>query len=508
MSPSLQKALSVIILFLIPATNFAQSPPTLGTASSFVMFTASGAFSNDGESFVIGDVGTNVGAFNAFPPGTVVGQIHVADPVSATAATDVDVAYSYLANLTCGQVIGTTLGNGQVLSPDVYCMGAATVLNGDLILDGGGDSDALFIFKIDGALSTSTFANVILLNTSPCNVYWQVNGAFILGDSSNFVGTLLVNGAISLLQSSTLIGRGLSRGGAIDLHNNIITLETDCGGCSVPMITSVDSVCGNVASMCWTSTSTATSYIVRWNILPDSTWIYTTILAPDTCREFTNRFGDVNQLQVAAVCANGDTSAFSPLVTFTDYLVCAAPTGLTSSNVTATSANLSWTANPDANKYAVLYKVGANKTTVKLSGTSLSLTNLPPSTKIQWKVKSRCNTCDNEWGTYSHFKTFTTGPLKQFTLDQPSSGSLTVFPNPANVNFTVSFNIGYSSQQSYTIAVLDILGQQVMTEAGTLTDGLLSKDVSLTNGISNGIYFITITTGGKQFREPLIVNKD
>jgi hypothetical protein len=92
MNPNLLKALTVIILFLMPATNFGQSPPTLGTASSFVMFTANGAFSNDGESYVIGDVGTNVGAFTAFPPGTLVGQIHVANTVSASAAVDVDVA--------------------------------------------------------------------------------------------------------------------------------------------------------------------------------------------------------------------------------------------------------------------------------------------------------------------------------------------------------------------------------------------------------------------------------
>lgn len=54
-------------------------------------------------------------------------------------------------------VIGTTLGNNQVLTPNIYCLGAASSLNGDLILDGEGDPNAIFIFKINGALSTSTF---------------------------------------------------------------------------------------------------------------------------------------------------------------------------------------------------------------------------------------------------------------------------------------------------------------------------------------------------------------
>ncbi len=39
-------------------------------------------------------------------------------------------------------------------------------------------------------------------------------------------------------------------------------------------------------------------------------------------------------------------------------------------------------------------------------------------------------------------------------------------------------------------------------------NGLLSEDVSLTNGILDGVYFVTITTDGKQFRERLLVSKD
>jgi len=220
--------LSIGLMMLMPTIIFGQSAPTLGGASTFAVFTAVGQFDNIGAAtYVVGDVGTDVGAFNAFPPGTVVGQIHVADPTSAQAATDVDVAYSYLSGVTCGTVIGTTLGSGQILTPDVYCLGAASTLNGNLILDGQGNPNALFIFKINGALTTGTFANVTLINSaSLCNVYWQINGAFSLGDNSVFRGTIVANGAISLLEASSLFGRGLSRGGAIDMHNNIVTIGT------------------------------------------------------------------------------------------------------------------------------------------------------------------------------------------------------------------------------------------------------------------------------------------
>ena len=213
-----------LCLLAIPFQALTQAPD-LGASSTFTLFTAVGAFDNLGASIVTGDIGTDAGAFSGFPPGTVIGEIHVADPVSAQAAIDVDAAYGFLDGLTCGTVIGTTLGNNQVLTPDTYCLGAASTLNATLFLDGENDPNSIFIFQIDGALSTSTFANIVLINSaSLCNVYWQINGAFTLGDSAVFQGTLLVNGAIHLLEGSSLLGSALSRSGAIDLHNNVVTI--------------------------------------------------------------------------------------------------------------------------------------------------------------------------------------------------------------------------------------------------------------------------------------------
>jgi hypothetical protein len=124
-----------LIFVTCPYVSYTQSPD-LGTTENFALFTSVGAFNNTGAAtLVTGDVGTHVGAFNAFPPGILFGQIHVANPVSAQAATDVDVLYSYLDGLTCGSVIGSTLGNGQILVPGIYCITEATSLKGDLILD-------------------------------------------------------------------------------------------------------------------------------------------------------------------------------------------------------------------------------------------------------------------------------------------------------------------------------------------------------------------------------------
>jgi hypothetical protein len=229
MKNKLLTLLTAVILFLITSVIFGQAP-NLGTTSSFALFTAAGAFTNVGaETYVTGDVGNFVGEFSAFPPGTLVGHKHWLDPTSFAAAGDVALAYAFLFAKTPNDVIGVTLGNGQILGPGVHSTGAASTLNGNLILDGHGDPNALFIFKIGGALSTSTYSNVTLTGSaSLCNVYWQINGAFTLGDGSVFRGTIVAGGAIDLLEGSSLLGRGLSIAGAISLHNNVVTNPCPC----------------------------------------------------------------------------------------------------------------------------------------------------------------------------------------------------------------------------------------------------------------------------------------
>uniref|UniRef100_UPI0033651EE4 ice-binding family protein n=1 Tax=Haliscomenobacter sp. TaxID=2717303 RepID=UPI0033651EE4 len=173
MKKRLLKALTAMVLFLIPLLGFGQAP-NLGVASNFALFTAVGAFNNSGLTTITGDIGTNVGAFN-LTGATIIGSSHAADAVSAQAATDVDLAYGSISPITCGSVIGTTMGAGQTLLPNVYCLGAASTINGDLTLDGQGNPNSLFIFKIDGALATSVGSRILLINSaSLCNVYFQV----------------------------------------------------------------------------------------------------------------------------------------------------------------------------------------------------------------------------------------------------------------------------------------------------------------------------------------------
>jgi hypothetical protein len=245
MKNKLLYAFTAILLFLMPNLNFGQAiAPDLKTSSRFALFTAAGQFENTGLSTkVTGDVGNNTGAFLAFPPGTLMGlkfrgSVLAEAPVTAQAALDVASAFAEITlkntcdagHSTLTPTLGVPFPNPpQVLTPNFYCIGSAATLNGELVLDGGGDPNAVFVFRIGGAFATAVDSKITLRNgASACNVYWQINGAVSLAGSSSvatptpFQGTILANGAIALLVNAQLIGRGLSTTGAISLADNVV----------------------------------------------------------------------------------------------------------------------------------------------------------------------------------------------------------------------------------------------------------------------------------------------
>jgi gliding motility-associated-like protein/uncharacterized repeat protein (TIGR01451 family) len=217
--------ITAVILFLIPKVNFGQVAPPLGVTSTFALFTAAGAFNNTGASFITGDIGSNSAAVVGIPvPGTMVSGTIYTPLVAPLPQAATDVAAAYAALTQGGPVIGVTLA-GQTLTPGKYTTGGASTLNGNLTLNGSG----IYIIQVGGALDvgSTSVSDVILTGGATWdNVYWQVGGAFSLGASSvsTFRGTVIASGAINLYTTSTLIGRGLTTAGAINVAANTVTL--------------------------------------------------------------------------------------------------------------------------------------------------------------------------------------------------------------------------------------------------------------------------------------------
>lgn len=114
-------------------------------------------------------------------------------------------------------------------------MGAATTFTDSVYLDAQGNPNAVFVIKMGGALTTSAYSNVKLLNgAKAANVYWLTEGAADIIANSVFNGTILCNnGAFSLLANAKINGRALVKIGA---------LSTTSDSVYIPVLSTADSV--------------------------------------------------------------------------------------------------------------------------------------------------------------------------------------------------------------------------------------------------------------------------
>ena len=145
-------------------------------------------------------------------------------------------------------------------------MNAATTFTDTVYLNAMGNPNAVFVIKINGALSTSTYSKVLLINgTQTKNVYWKVDGAVSINDYSVFKGTIVCNnGAMLLTTGVSIEGRALTTTGALSTSAITATMPPGCGGTSSPTITTQpadQTACvGSSASLSVSATGTGLTY--------------------------------------------------------------------------------------------------------------------------------------------------------------------------------------------------------------------------------------------------------
>ncbi|HEY5508261.1 MAG TPA: ice-binding family protein [Paludibacter sp.] len=207
--------------------------PALASTECWALFSSDGPVSNSGITYVTGDVGTNVGLTTGFDPLLVTGIIHpIPDGYTNQCAADLGNVYASLNTLPYDieLLYPAQFGNNLVLTPHTYIMNAATVFTDTLYLDAQGFANAVFVIQINGALSTSTYSKVLLINgTQAKNVFWKIDGAVNINDYSVFRGTIVCNnGAIDLTTGVTLDGRALTTTGALGTTAITATMPPGC----------------------------------------------------------------------------------------------------------------------------------------------------------------------------------------------------------------------------------------------------------------------------------------
>lgn len=246
--------------------------PVLASVDCYALFSSNGPVTNTGVTNVTGDIGTNNGSVTGYNPLNVVGAIHgVPDGSTAACATDLNNVFLYLNTLPFDieLLYPAQFGNNLVLTPHTYLMNSAASFTDSLYLNAEGNVNAVFVIRINGALSTSVNSRVILLNGAQSkNVYWLVNGAVTINDNSIFRGTIICNnGAVSLNTGVMLDGRVLTTTGALNTAAVTVIFPLGSCGTSVPpaiMTQPTNQVVCEGTSAIFSVSATGTALTFQW----------------------------------------------------------------------------------------------------------------------------------------------------------------------------------------------------------------------------------------------------
>ncbi|MEO6131720.1 MAG: fibronectin type III domain-containing protein, partial [Saprospiraceae bacterium] len=237
-------------------------------------------------------------------------------------------------------------------------------------------------------------------------------------------------------------------GGTSSAWSYIAYFTTLCSSCNTPTWPITTNVTQTSASFSWDPVAGAQGYTVQVR-LANGTWYdiqgnpfsntYATVygLEPNTNYEW----------RVRANCGGGQYSNWTYPISFTTSGgSCNAPTGLTTTNITQTTATWSWSPVSGAISYSVQWRypgdVWHNLSGGPWTNTSLNVGGLYPNTTYDWRVRSNCaNGMTSAW---SDFTTFTTPGYSCGTPTWPittnvtqTSATFSWDPVSGAVNYTV-----------------------------------------------------------------------
>jgi chitodextrinase/predicted phosphodiesterase len=166
-----------------------------------------------------------------------------------------------------------------------------------------------------------------------------------------------------------------------------------CSTPAAPANVTSSSVQQTSATISWNSVPLVASYNVRHKPIGSTTWAASNVTS--TSLSLTGLIANTQyEVQVNAVCASGTISPFSSSHNFTtlpipDTEAPTIPSGLTASNVTMNSVNLSWTASTD-NVGVTGYDVYQGTAKIGTSAvTSFNVTGLAANTAYSFTVRAK-----------------------------------------------------------------------------------------------------------------------
>jgi uncharacterized repeat protein (TIGR01451 family) len=282
--------------FLVAPTAQAATTPSLGAAASYGIL--SNTYTNTVPGTTVnGDIGFTTGP--AVVPAGVHPNYGAAAPY-ATAGIDQGNALAALASQPCtftfapGAIdLSTDITHGAagVYLPGVYCSTGAMDIGGPLTLSGTGT----YIFRPDGALTSTAGSVVTLAGASVCDVFWTPSSATTLAANTTFVGTIIADAGVTVGANVTWTGRSLAFGGTVTTDTDTISVPT-CplvlppGSGTTPPLINVRKVPSPLALPAGPGPVTYSYTVTN----PGSVTLTDVTLMDDQCSAVTRVSGDIN----------------------------------------------------------------------------------------------------------------------------------------------------------------------------------------------------------------------
>jgi hypothetical protein len=137
---------------------------------------------------------------------------------------DLRSSMNYIKQLPCTDVQGSDLG-GRSFTPGVYCVSSAR-LAGEMALSAGGDSSALFVFKVRGTFTADDNARISLSDGARSgNVYFVATEGARVGTGADFRAHLIANNDVTIGSGTRVGGRVVSTAGTVSAAGAELSAE-------------------------------------------------------------------------------------------------------------------------------------------------------------------------------------------------------------------------------------------------------------------------------------------
>ena len=418
-------------------------------------------------------------------------------PTTTISGLNASTNYDFYVRAVCSFTDQSNWEGPVNLTPGAYIMsatGSATVTTCDLaIYDNGGPAGDYSNSCNSTLIINPATPGAVIVLTGTCSVEENYDYLYVY-DGASTSGTLLAtynsnNQTVNCTSTTGPLTLYFTSDGSVPYPGFALTATCSGGSAIVdPTVTTqaADNISTTAATLHGTVTAgneTITAQGFEWKATTGGT--YTAVNATGATMSYNLSGLTANTsytFRAFATTASGTT--YGNELTFTtldqQQETCAAPTNVTASNITNTTADISWTQQGDVTNWDVNYRVAGVTSwySATTSTNPYTLTGLSENTSYEVQVIAHCT--NGVTSDPSAIITLTTVGINDYELN-----NVVVYPNPT----TGMIQIQNSESRIENVEVYDAYGK--MLNVVNVNDNATAIDLS---GYAAGTYFVKIMT--------------